>query len=511
MPIVIPSKNIYSMENKKVISNQIDALEITTINASEVFEENHSLFESSIIPTNIVSNEMKTDFDSGFYQTSASNIISESACYAELQTKYLKDYTIQIPKTRKDGSFVESVENPKIIINYLSREEKISVSNVTKDGADITDRWLVSESSESKESNDFPEPTISTGRVPQGGNGSSSVEIIEENETNIGSIEDDGDSYSLTIHSLLVGLYTLEAGYAYQQAVDGINRNGNGTIKTYEPVSIEINLNGSIRKLDISENVIKLGGVGENTVNISRNSLIQTQNYFNGVMTTISQHGVPSSQYDAYEGKYSVDGIPSDDEFKMFQRFSPYDGGDELGEDVCVIYINNINQFGIEKIYSPTCLVSWENGSAIGTVQYTNNGDGNLNFLAIRYVGNADSMVYEKTFSIETTFTNAVKHNYQKTISDYKNGKDKIVILCSIGEYYDEQGNKVVSTVDQGKNMVIGNGEKVIVMAYNGNGEDVPVATKENEKPVVFRVIKTKYVYDGAVFQELTLQEVTNG
>ena len=44
-------------------------------------------------------------------------------------------------------------------------------------------------------------------------------------------------------------------------------------------------------------------------------------------------------------------------------------------------------------------------------------------------------------------------------------------------------------------------------MKQNGAGEDVPISKKEDDTPKSFKVIGKKMIYDGAVWQELTLQE----
>lgn len=49
--------------------------------------------------------------------------------------------------------------------------------------------------------------------------------------------------------------------------------------------------------------------------------------------------------------------------------------------------------------------------------------------------------------------------------------------------------------------------DQVIPMVYGANGKDRPMATYQNGSPKVFQVLGSKIFYDGAVWQELYLQE----
>jgi hypothetical protein len=59
--------------------------------------------------------------------------------------------------------------------------------------------------------------------------------------------------------------------------------------------------------------------------------------------------------------------------------------------------------------------------------------------------------------------------------------------------------------------MVFDIGDEVIPMIYGADGKDKPMSLYADATPKVFRVCGTKIFYDGAVWQELTLQEVTKG
>ena len=111
----------------------------------------------------------------------------------------------------------------------------------------------------------------------------------------------------------------------------------------------------------------------------------------------------------------------------------------------------------------------------------------------------------KKTFAIEASELNQDKTLYKgqiasvvlanEIIADYKNGKETATIRCSVDESL----------------RIYDIGDEVIPMVYGEDGKDRPMSLYKDGNEKVFRVVGTKFIYDGAVWQELTLQEVTNG
>lgn len=81
----------------------------------------------------------------------------------------------------------------------------------------------------------------------------------------------------------------------------------------------------------------------------------------------------------------------------------------------------------------------------------------------------------------------------KKIIKNYKDGKETAVIRCSITE------NLSVFNI----------GYEVIPMVFGADGVDRPMSRYKDGADKVFVVVGTKFIYDGAVWQELTLQEKT--
>ena len=93
-------------------------------------------------------------------------------------------------------------------------------------------------------------------------------------------------------------------------------------------------------------------------------------------------------------------------------------------------------------------------------------------------------------------------------ILEYAYGKEIAKILCSVNEYYDENGDIVISTKTSDK-MIFEIYDKVVPMIKTGSGNDEAMSYNSDGSAKVFDVIGTKMIYDGAVWQELTLIEST--
>lgn len=81
----------------------------------------------------------------------------------------------------------------------------------------------------------------------------------------------------------------------------------------------------------------------------------------------------------------------------------------------------------------------------------------------------------------------------KRIVTAYKNGKETAVIRCSVPEDLS----------------IFEIGDEVIPMVFGADGVDRPMSRYKDGTQKVFNVVGTKFIYDGAVWQELTLQEKT--
>jgi hypothetical protein len=102
----------------------------------------------------------------------------------------------------------------------------------------------------------------------------------------------------------------------------------------------------------------------------------------------------------------------------------------------------------------------------------------------------------------ETPLTERLANN---VLNQYGKGKETATLLCSISDYYDESGEKVIDT--KTNKMSFRLHDKVIPYVYGENGEDKPMSKYQDGTAKVFEVVGSNIIYDGAVWQELTLIE----
>lgn len=93
-------------------------------------------------------------------------------------------------------------------------------------------------------------------------------------------------------------------------------------------------------------------------------------------------------------------------------------------------------------------------------------------------------------------------------ISSWQNGKETATIRCSISDYYDTNDVKAISIDNSTGKMSFNMYDQVIPMVYGADGKDRPMSTYKDGTPKVFSVLGSNIFYDGAVWQELSLQEV---
>ena len=104
----------------------------------------------------------------------------------------------------------------------------------------------------------------------------------------------------------------------------------------------------------------------------------------------------------------------------------------------------------------------------------------------------------------ELTFSSYLS---QYILGKYKNGKETAKIRCGISDYFDEHGNKVIGTSSDDENMSFSIGDEVVPYVRSEFGKDLPLSLGLNGNAKTFKVTAVEFIYDGAVWQELTLSE----
>ncbi len=115
-----------------------------------------------------------------------------------------------------------------------------------------------------------------------------------------------------------------------------------------------------------------------------------------------------------------------------------------------------------------------------------------------------DSATYN-TKPLSEHIGNAILKNYAK-------GKETATVLCDINDYYEYdataekfKGDKIIS-IDSNQ-LTIPINSTVVPMSFGADGIDRPISYKKDGNAKEFIVVGSKIIYDGAVWQELYLQE----
>lgn len=109
-------------------------------------------------------------------------------------------------------------------------------------------------------------------------------------------------------------------------------------------------------------------------------------------------------------------------------------------------------------------------------------------------------------FSSSNGYVSAAQFLSEQIIGEYQNGKETATILCSISDYFTTDGGVYIDTKTNKMSFSIG--DQVVPMVYGADKVDRPMSNYADGSAKVFRVVGLRFVYDGAVWQELTLQEV---
>lgn len=114
----------------------------------------------------------------------------------------------------------------------------------------------------------------------------------------------------------------------------------------------------------------------------------------------------------------------------------------------------------------------------------------------------------EENELINVLSTDIIK-TFDNLILEWKDGKELATLKCSIGEYYDEEGNLAISTKQNDLPMLFDIGDLVIPYIAVADGKTEPLSIKLDGTPKVFKVTQIRPYFDGAFWQEITLQEQT--
>lgn len=581
MAIVIPSKHIYDKDNNKIRDNKIDRIEV---NATEITHDNK--YETSVYNEKIIIENYSTYSEKnissnvrGFFKNSwtftygvgvAKTQITRLYCAGIIKIPKLKNNTL-IEKilsktdnegnarikyssrcTKKTGTVSKNEVLTEKIFNPNSGSIRVEVS-VTNNAIKNNDRNFTSEKSgEILPDTSIYEDTISFNQKYTALGLEYSVTsktTYPDNLTNLGSLDvtynEENEEYQFE-YVLLCGIgfdklgAKKEEDYTIGEDTKDFTLTKNislsGETEFYFPDQVEITVYGNTIGIDLTDKIVYIPDEsGDKPFSVEGNELMQTSNYY------------PSFEFRKLNSSEFYIGYDSNERVSATITVQDHLVGKDLL--VRIFEDDNRGETYVDKLYE------------------------NVYKDFIVDIGGYHIYDIEIFERIEIK-TNSIIDCFEKTLNEYKNGKETATILCDMFQYdvavtlrvlnYELQDNgdirctlqadnindmydilymknisvngikgtitypveehfalvvyfkdaRVINELQKGEitinkksNFYFNIGDVVIPMVYGANGVDKPMSKYKDGTPKKFKVLGTRIFYDGAVWQELTLQE----
>jgi hypothetical protein len=526
MAIIIPSNKIYNIQNKKIVENAISQIEVSQNNVELKNDSEKSENLSEIISA---SNLKITDSKSFSYFNCNPNPISENILFGKYVFKDNDEfgeyggYDVSFNFESNGEYFNRIVRSDSKVYYYYSepfRDEnntKIEYIQVRYTNAFAGNYGTINVNTPQK-------LYYTSGYASYGVN----KDLIWQIATLSGFQVD--ISYKETNESLLLQrlknqyyIYDIEPTIQvkFDVKISDIKASANYNITSPNDSYISFkNYNGSYKEIT------------------SRETYVEGYNYSEATYDYINYFQLGSSVYVKDEEIIVNFNINLDEETIVLQEHNL--GKTDLTQNYpfkCVIEETTQNYYKLKIVIADNIIACWGQDISDGYYNASGNFGRPITAKKIELVAKEVKIIYNetnryvssssetKTLSTENEGDKkiSIRSNpfirvqneksgvsltdtiYNETLDLYQNGKEQATILCSIGEYFDENDNLAVSTANPNK-MIFDIYDEV-VPTYNTPFGDAPLSLAENGKPKLFKVLGSKAYFDGAVWQELTLQE----
>lgn len=452
MAIIIPSKNIYEINNPKIRDNFIDnvSIDYTAITSNNEFE---TIIYGGDLPLDNISTTTSDEGKKGYVITQGGTYVDNPIVSTKIINKYATINEIRIPKL-KNNYYVSNIYNTK------SASTGSSYTQIQK---------YINEEIYSYQ--------------------------VEDSFTFTGNLEYGGDfdydkivAYTPTVAHLLstkrindfVGRKVIYR--AYNSSGNGFANNWNCSINDYQSA-------------DIYNEITYTNNIGTTTTAIVENSLdFPKDNDFSNL--TIDSES-DSDNYiiknlTIYVGRTLYACATG---LSLPSPTIDYEGN-KFPSKVVEIQ-QNVLKAEI-TIYGDTIGIDLSNGN-----------------ITYRLDENQDTIVGtgKKPFSLSGNEllqgnNNRIKLLASDILNQYRNGKETVTLLCDINDYYDENGEKKISIDEATLPMTFSIGDICIPKIYGADGVDRPLSTHPNRDKKTYRVVGVETYSKGAVWQKIFLQEV---
>ena len=481
MAIIIPSKNIYEINNQKVVDNEVDNIEVNAKSVLDVSEYDVTVYEQDIV------NEKKTTYEETQSAWGAWVYYNPHAVVVGLRVLVeYRNCDIKIP--------IKNVQNTAITsINYGSVDEKpqinVRVYGTKRTGiAKSTCVWQTDYTNnigaysinwddifienikeervdfqlQSRFENSYKD-TLAGYKIEA----SAVVNLGAEHVGNYGVVQPEKteDYFIFKNMRIMCGTKTIKLTTSLNDE-DFITIPPNGTTapmsgeyEEYIPQIVELTFKGDTISIDLQDETVKIGD-GQHVYSFEGNELMQS-----------NPQKMP---YGISIGRQIGSSADSSIRYYLYSH-------DEFLEDL------------IEGD-----ILKAENGDTAEAVNFSSYG------LVIKTNANsefANMSLVPATMIVTRTTKSATTLAYTKVLHEWQSGKEVATIKCAIDKY----GENIDPATS---NMTFHIGDTVIPYVMGADGHDKPMSLYADKTPKEFNVIGKGIIADGEIMQELTLQEI---
>ena len=534
MAIVIPSKNIYgNIENQKVRANAVKGIEVSANNPKIVVFDDENVFSEKRSGAVGDNENHKTEKSSGM--AIIEDVTSFYGTVAFSQYKNQSSVLIDgLAVKRKTGnSFVDSLnigvnDNGESRISFsvygtISRGSCSSYVNAYfSSGSVVINETQLMENivmdSPRKEKSSYKLPQkVETKYEDVAHNVTSVVELPKDNLESVYISSSSNEYFVLSNIKIPCGATTISlcAHEYYESSSSSSNGqkiwNFEGNYEIYEPQYVEISINGVVSRLELSDETILVGEQNlKNPFSVQGNELLQTTNYFTvGEPFKSFDFNIPYDDTSYYNKDF--ESIGNVDE--SYERVEDYLGNVEhVYHFVLKNFKETMGLSNASKIYyNNYCEISYNGTIYEGDVRINSIGDLEI-YVSTEsrddyFLSNIKYFIWNISADFPVQINNSINQMYEETIQEYQDGKETATLSCSIGDYYETNGDLAISDKSPQK-MCFDVNDIVIPMVLGSDGKDIPMSKTNDSNPKEFMVLSAKPIYDGAVWQQLILQEV---
>ena len=562
MAFVIPSKHIYNKDNDKLRDNKIDRIEVGAFEVVPNNEYETPVYNEKITNPIVIEEteyELKNEKYKYLEEDSAAEYEDYIGVYAGITAKYT-NIDINIPKLLGKSLISDLVINKddesKIGITLTCEIRHYSVS---AEYNTITNTILNIQKTENEQEREikngvniqrlFSKENGEKGYLYHsktekkygvyGGSVSVETEIKDTNNILSTTYKDEPETYKIEGLKILSGATSLglsghSGDYNYIYLT--------GEEVDYTPVSIEITIYGNTIGIDLTDKTIYIPNQsGNKPFFVEGNELMQT-NYLVDVPFNVSNLVVKTGSISGGTKRAWIElanGVATNNKIKIkanivaegvttpkSEEFVIYKNNFKSGEKTITVYSTveiisaTIEDTQISESFSKT-LSSYSQGKETATIRcaiadYINY----ISATVVEYIKYDEENRVWCVLDVKTAYLaekilqaeNLKIHGVECMVVDAEDTKIYINFYSLSIVPYLEKGTltiplKEISTTNNVGKMAFDIYDEVIPMVYTANQTDKPMSRYKDGSAKTFVVLGTKIYFDGAVWQELTLQE----